>query len=304
MKDTIFITGGSGLLAINWAIAVREQYSVVLGLYDRNISMTGVEKRYINLESIDDIIHMFESCKPKIVIHTAGLTSVEACEANPELAKHVNADLSGNVAQACANLDLRLVHISTDHLFSGNDPLVNENYPVDPKNVYGRTKAEAEARVIEIHSAALVIRTNFYGWGPSYRSSFSDVIINALRSGKEINLFKDVFYSPILAEKLASIVHELINIHAKGIFHVVGDNRISKYEFGIKLATYFQLKQSLIKPVLFGDKPGLVQRPYDLSLSNKKTCDLIGRKIGNIDVDIERLYQLEQIGIAKEIQKL
>ncbi len=304
MKDKVLITGGSGLLALNWAMAIRDLYSVVLGLYDRHVSMTGVESRQIDIESINDLTKTVESIRPLIVVHTAGLTSVEACEANPELARHVNVELSFNVAQACAKLNLQLVHISTDHLFSGLEPSVNEAYLVNPRNVYGQTKAEAETRVMEAHPEALVIRTNFYGWGPSYRSSFSDTIINSLRSGNEVNLFADVFYTPILAETLTFATHDLIKKQAKGIFNVVCDERISKYEFGLKLAKYLHLNESLIKPVLFGDKPGLVQRPLDLSLSNKKTCDLIGRKLGNIDSDIERLYEQEKLGIAKEIQNL
>ncbi len=184
MKDTVLITGGSGLLALNWAMAIRDRYLVILGLYDRNITLAGVESSPINLESVDDLTNAFNSFTPGVVIHTAGLTSVEACEANPELALHINSDLSFNVAKVCAKLGLKMVHISTDHLFSGNDPWVTENCPVDPKNVYGRSKAEAEARVIEACPDALVVRTNFYGWGPGYRSSFSDTIIKDLRSGR------------------------------------------------------------------------------------------------------------------------
>lgn len=304
MKDTVFITGGSGLLALNWAVAVRDRYSVILGLYDRDISLKGVKARYTSFESVDELLRVFEKLQPKIVINTAGLTNVEACEANPELAWHVNSDLSNNVAQTCAKLEIQLVHISTDHLFSGSTSLVDEEFQPDPKNVYGRTKAEAESRVLEAHPDALVIRTNFYGWGPSYRSSFSDTIIKALRTGNEIMLFKDVFYTPILAEQVALTVHELINAQASGIFNVVCDERISKYEFGQKVAKRFHLNVNLIKPVLFKDKPELVQRPYDLSLINNKTCDFIGRKLGNVDDGLDRLFQQEQLGNAKEIQNL
>lgn len=304
MKDTVFITGGSGLLALNWAVAIRDQYSVVLGLYDRDVSLMGVKTRYTSFESVDELLRVFEKLQPKIVIHTAGLTNVEACEANPDLARHINSDLSFNIAQTCAKLNLQLVHISTDHLFSGSVSLVNEEYPTNPKNVYGRTKAEAESRVLEAHPSALVIRTNFYGWGPSYRQSFSDTIIQSLRTGSEISLFKDVYYTPILAETLAREVHELINIRAKGIFNVVGNERMSKYEFGLRIVKQFQLNVKLIKPVLLGDKPELVQRPHDLSLSNRKTSDLVGRDIGNINDDIETLCQQERLGIAQEIQKI
>ena len=304
MRDTVLITGGSGLLALNWAMAIRERYSVILGLYDRNITLSGVESSPINLESVSDLTKAFNSFRPGVVIHTAGLTSVEACEANPELALHVNSGLSNNVAMVCAKLGIKMVHISTDHLFSGKDPLVTEDSPVNPKNVYGRSKAEAEARVIQACPEALIVRTNFYGWGPSYRSSFSDTIINALRSGKEINLFQDVFYTPLLAEKVALNTHELINAKVSGIFNVVGDERISKYEFGLKVARRFKLNFDLIRPVLLGDKPELVQRPNDLSLSNRKTSDLIGRKPGHIDEDIDRLYEQEQLGLANEIRNL
>jgi len=304
MKKTVLITGGSGLLALNWALATRDQYSVTLGLHKRKISLAGVETRQIDLESVDHLIREFETVRPQSVIHTAGLTNVEECEARPDLARHVNVDLAANVAQACAKLGLSLVHISTDHLFAGDIPLVDEMQPAAPRNVYGRTKAEAEVRVLEAHAGALVIRTNFYGWGPSYRCSFSDVIVGALRSGKELTLFKDVFYTPILIETAAQAVHDLIGLKANGIFHVVGGERISKYEFGLKITEGFSLAPGVIKPGFLADRPELVRRPQDMSLSNQKVCRLLGRKLGGITEHIARLLQQEQTGVAKEIQEL
>ncbi len=208
------------------------------------------------------------------------------------------------MARACARLGLPLVHISTDHLFSGEASLVNETHLVAPKNVYGRTKAEAEGRVLDAHSQSLVVRTNFYGWGPSYRRSFSDVIVGALRSGKELNLFKDVFYTPILIEAAAQAVHDLIGLKASGIFHVVGDERISKYDFGLKIAEGFNLTPGGIKLGVLADRPELVRRPQDMSLSNRKACRVLGRKLGGIDEHIARLHQQEQNGLAREVQNL
>lgn len=304
MKLQIFFTGGSGLLALNWALAQRDRYSITLGLHEREIALAGVQTRKIDLESVDHLIRAFEDVQPQIVIHTAGLTSVEKCEADPDLAERVNVQLAANVAQACAKHGLPLVHISTDHLFAGVASLANEASPVKPINVYGRTKAEAESRVLEAHPMAMVIRTNFYGWGTSYRHSFSDVLIEALRAGKELTLFRDVFYTPILVETAAQAVHDLIDLKASGIFHVVGDERISKYEFGRKLAQEFKLDASLIKPGYIIDQASLVQRPHDMSLSNQKTRKLLGRKLGGVDEHIARLHQQEQYGLAQELQKL
>lgn len=304
MKRTLLITGGSGLLALNWALAIRDRYSVTLGLHERNISLAGVETRQIDLESVDHLVSAFEEVQPRIVIHTAGLTSVEKCEAEPTLAQHINVTLAANVAHACAKLGLPMVHISTDHLFSGEASLVDERHPVAPRNVYGRTKAEAEVRVLEAHAQTLVVRTNFYGWSPRYRSSFSGVVIDALRTGKELTLFKDVFYTPILIETAVQAVHDLINLKASGIFHVVGDERISKYEFGLKIAERFNLAPSIIKPGFLADRVALVQRPPDMSLSNQKACNLLARRLGGVDEHIARLHLQERNGLAQEMQGL
>ncbi|NLD45589.1 MAG: sugar nucleotide-binding protein, partial [Clostridiaceae bacterium] len=134
MREKVFITGGSGLLALNWALTIRENYSVVLGLFDKDIYLTDVQVQYISLESVYDFIKVLETIQPSLVIHTAGLTNVETCEAYPDLAQHINVDLSINVAKACSNLKLPQIHISTDHLYSGNDSLIKETTPTSPLN--------------------------------------------------------------------------------------------------------------------------------------------------------------------------
>ncbi len=300
----LLITGGSGLLALNWALATRGRYAVTLGLHDRNISITGAQTQVIDLESVDNLVRSFESEQPQIVIHTAGLTSVEKCQADPELARRLNVVLAANVAHACAMTGVSFVHISTDHLFSGEKALVDETSPITPVNVYGQTKAEAELRVLDICPQSLVIRTNFYGWGTSYRSSFSDTIIKTLRAGKTMTLFEDVFYTPILVETLVHTVHDLVDIKANGICHVVGDERISKYEFGQKIASKFSLDAELIDAGRISDQAFLVQRPHDMSLSNHKVCKLLGRNLGSTNQHLTRLFEQEQNPMYRKLETL
>ena len=145
MKKDILITGGSGLLALNWALTIREKFNVTLGFHDRNINLKGTKSILLNLDSKDALIQALEALKPQFVIHAAGLTSVEQCEANPTLAKYINVDLTKNLATVCAKLNIPMIYISTDHLFSGNESLIDEDFPVSPTNVYAKTKAEAEA---------------------------------------------------------------------------------------------------------------------------------------------------------------
>ncbi len=304
MKKSILITGGSGLLAVNWALIAREQYSVTLGLHNRRVSMNGVTSLPIDMGSDGNLRDTISSINPDLVIHTAGLTNVEDCEARPDLAKYINVDLAGNVASVCNLLHIPLVHISTDHLFAGDTGMTYENHPVAPQNVYGRTKADAESRVLETHDQSLVIRTNFFGWGPSYRWSFSDNIIGALREKREVALFRDVYFTPILIEKLVHAVHELVDRKATGIFHVVGDERISKYKFGLKIAEQFHLNKDLIKMSNLSEQRDLVRRPLDMSLSNEKACHFLGRKLGDVKEHLERLLDQDELGIVREVRIL
>lgn len=283
---------------------MREHSIVVLGLHERVLNLTGVRSQKIDLESADAMARTIEAGQFDLVIHTAGFTNVEQCEARPDLAQHINVILAINVAKACAETGIPLAHISTDHLFSGAESLVDENCPIAPQNTYARTKADAERQVLETDPRALVIRTNFYGWGSSYRSSFSDTILSALRYGKEIALFKDVFYTPILIEALAEAVFDLVRLEASGIYHVVGDERLSKHEFWLRMAEVFGLEAALIKPVSMADQTLLVKRPFDMSLSNQKACRTLGRTLGGVSEQIVRLHQQEQNGLAQELYHL
>jgi dTDP-4-dehydrorhamnose reductase len=201
-------------------------------------------------------------------------------------------------------LKIPLVHISTDHLFPGTDALADEDFPISPVNIYGRTKAEAELRVLKENPDTLVIRTNFYGWGTSYRQSLSDFIIRALRAGQKVELFDDVFYTPILVETLAQATHDLMTLNAKGVFNVVGSQRLSKFDFGLRLAKEFGLDQCLIKATQITKKQSLIKRPLDMSLTNKKAVGFLGRDFGTINDHLTRLRLQEENGMKMELEKL
>lgn len=304
MRRAILVTGGSGLLGLNWAITRRASLDVTLAVHNRPIRLRGVSCRQIDLKSTEDLTRAVQDTGCSLVVHTAGMTNVESCEAAPDMARHVNVDLALNVARVCATANIPLVHISTDHLFGGDHGLIAENDPVMPINVYGRTKAEAEQRVLDLYPGALVIRTNFYGWGPSYRPSFSDQIITSLRARRPITLFRDVTYSPILMEPLIDAVHELVERRANGICHVVGDDTVTKLEFGRRLTHTFELDERYLLPSSIDDKPELVPRPRRMGLSNAKATAALGRRIGGITEHLALLLEQGRRDATLEIDRL
>ena len=112
----------------------------------------------------------------------------------------------------------------------------------------------------QVHPSALVIRTNFFGWGPPHRPSFSDFVINSLTLGKRVGLFSDVFFTPLLIQLLVEEVHELIDLDLAGIYNVVGDERLSKFDFGRQIANFVDLDSSLIVPQSISESPRVLRR--------------------------------------------
>lgn len=301
---TVLLTGGSGLLALNWALACRAERPVVLALHERRVALGGVDARPASLGSVDAVRRLLDEVRPGLMVHTAGLTNIERCEAEPELARQINVELAATVAEACASLRVPLVHISTDHLFAGDVPMCTEATPVAPLNEYARTKAEAERRVAAAWPQALIVRTNFYGWGPRYRQSFSDVVLGALRAGQPLSLFTDVYYTPILAGVVATTCHQLVDAGASGVFNVAGEDRLSKYDFGRLLASRFDLDASLLRPGSITDLPALAPRPRDMSLNTDAVRATVGHGPGGVDGHLALLQQQEQSGHARELQNL
>jgi len=289
----ILFTGGSGLLAANWALFIRDTINVSLALHKRAIYLERVQCFYINLESLDSISQHMAFIRPDIVVHAAALTDVDKCEFNPALAKLINTVMAINVATVCASYKCLFIHISTDHLHDGQRTFVREFEPVSPINQYGLTKAAAEAGILEVLPKALIIRTNFFWWGPWYRPSFSDWILQALRQRQQLNMFVDVYYTPISIHALIRTIELLINANAHGVYNVVSNERISKFEFGLMIANHFGLDAKLITPTTLRDTAKLVMRPLDMSLSNNKLRDSLMITLPTLDDQIAYMKQCE-----------
>ena len=304
MQKKILFTGGSGLLSLNWAIQIRDNYEVILGLHERDIYLKGTKSIKIKLNSDQNISDFLTQIKPDILIHTAGLTSVEECELNPEQTNNINSFIPQLLAKHTNKLGIKFIHISTDHLFDGLLSFAREDTPISPINEYGKSKALAEKVILNENSSALIIRTNFFGWGTSYRSSFSDIVLNTLRLNKKLNLFKDVYYTPILISEFVKIINILILNNDSGIFNIVSNERITKYQFGLLLANKFRLNTNLIQKVSINDNHELVQRPKDMSLNNKKVLSITRYNLLTLEQQIDLLKEQEFNGIMLELKSI
>jgi dTDP-4-dehydrorhamnose reductase len=303
-KPSLIVTGGSGLLGLNWGLRMRDFYDVTLLLHNKIINPEGVKVAKISLGSKKDFQRAINASGADMVIHTAGLTNIELCEKDPDLAREVNAQYSANVSWCCREVGIPMVHVSTDNLFDGEDSMVTEEHSINPVNFYGKSKAEAEQRVLDMHQDVMVVRTNFYGWGPTYRPSFSDSIITRLREQTRLSLFTDVYYTPIYIPLLVDAVHVIMERGGRGVFHVVGDEKLSKLEFGLKIAGTFGLNPDCIQSGRLSEMKNLVRRPFDMSLSNAKARAFLGHGLSGMGNQLSDLKKDEESAVVGEIRQL
>lgn len=286
---SVLITGGSGLLGSSWAKKISESEHVFLGIHRQDVWGKNCTNLRLDLKSENDLVRQIEKNNITTVINTIAITSIEYCERYPEEALRVNADFARNLAIACQVSGAKLVHISTDQLFSGSISMVSEEAVLEPLNVYGRTKAVAERYVAEVNSDALIIRTNFYGWGTPYRRSFSDWILDEIAASRRPALFTDIFYTPIYLGDLIALVGALVEAGSHGIYNVVGSDRVSKFEFGKALLFRMGLDISLIEPATISKRLDLVERPKDMSLLNEKLLKKIGWQSLGLNDGLDKL---------------
>lgn len=295
------LTGGSGLLALNWACALRDRWDVLLATHLHSVNLQGATSCKLELADLARLQAQIEPLEPDLIVNTAGLTDVDRCQSAPDLATSVNAELARNVATVAARIGARLIHISTDHLFAGDQALSREDAEPRPLNEYARSKLLGEFLVQEVFPKALVVRTNFFGWGHAGRQSFSDWIIYSLRATKAISLFDDVYFTPVLADVLALTAHALAESGSSGIFNIAGDERVSKYEFGYRLAEHFALPTELIRRSQVLGANLSAQRPRDMSLANTKVRKQLGAPMGTLGDYFEALHTQEQCGRRLEL---
>ena len=291
---TIVFAGGSSLLAQSWIREEQPEYNFILGVHKREPDQNKGRNVVLAYENPEELAKQFQQLKADIVVNCIGLTNVEACEEDEKLAAYTNVEIAQNIAQASKLSKVKLVHISTDHLFDGAKAYASEQDKKVPVNAYGRTKSQGEDIVLDTYTDALVIRTNFFGWGPSYKPSFSDKILNSLERNAPIQLFDDVYYTPVSVASLREHILALVEKCASGIYNVTSSERITKYEFGCQLADAFGYSKNLIKPVSIESIPGLTQRPKDMSLSNHKLSVFLSKSIPSLKEQILALKEEEK----------
>ena len=252
----------------------------------------GLEWLYLDLSELSAVKSIVRKAKPDCVIHAGAMPSIASCKKMPELAKRVNVEATGILANEACFFGARFLFISSDMVFDGKEPPYLPGDKKKPVSIYGQTKAYAEDHVIEADGAWQIARLALlFGKSKSGDKGASDAIISKARSGKRVLLFADEFRTPLWAEEAGKgIVDVLEKAGDCGIWHFGGPDRMSRFDFGVLVARAAGLEPNMLSKGSLRDTPGHEDRPPDLSLSSKDTEERLGYSFSPPGAALRRIY--------------
>lgn len=228
----ILITGSKGQLATEIQSALKAKKCEIGPLDEvygdtECLALNSKELDISDFEKAKDIISLN---KPDILINCAAFTDVDACEAQPERAMAVNSIGARNLAIICASSDTKLVHISTDYVFSGTSQRSYSEWDIcDPKTVYGKSKLLGEQYIREFSKKYFILRTSWLY--SSFGNNFVKTVLNLMNTKKEISVVNDQFGNPTSANDLAYHILKLAITNNYGTYHCTGEGVCTWYDF-------------------------------------------------------------------------
>ena len=282
----IFVTGITGQLAMS--------------LNATAATMDGVEVRAFGRPDLDllrpvTIRSCLQKYRPDIVINAAAFTNVDGAEDAPDDAYSVNATGAEGVARETQNLDIPIIHVSTDYVFDGTKrtPYSETDTP-NPLSVYGRTKLAGEHAVAIANPRHIIARTSWV-FSP-YGNNFLKTMLRLSKTRSELGVVADQFgaptYAPHLAEALIALAHSVKSAPERdtqtgvnppwGIYHITGSGEASWHEF----ADFIFAEQANIvdrriqvNAISTAEFPTRAPRPENSRLDNSKLDTTFGLKL-------------------------
>lgn len=263
----VLVTGSNGQLGRELSIQLK----------DKNINFVGYDIPEFDITDKAAISEIITKEEPDVIINCGAMTNVDGCETNREAAFKINADGPKNLAEIAKEKDIVLVQVSTDYVFDGEGIAQNgqlrpyvETDPIDPKTVYGDSKAAGEKYVAEAMDKYFIVRTAWlYGDG----NNFVKTMLRLAENHPQLTVVSDQVGSPTSTVDLARAIIELIQTDAYGIYHGTCEGQCSWYDFAVAIFEKSGVKID-VKPVSSEEYASPTPRPHYSVLRNKGLEDL------------------------------
>lgn len=277
----VLITGGSGLLGKSLTETKPAGVTIKSTWY---ANFVGADYQ-MDVTNKSQVSYIFNLVRPQLVIHCAANGSVDYAEKNFTDVRAVNVEGVKNVMAAAKDFEARFVFISTNAVYSGDNPPYNETSERRPVNRYGSIKREAEDYVMSQNNWLIIRPFLLYGWhNKNSRPNWFTTIFQALLDNHPLKLVNDVWWQPTSARDCAKAIW-LLSEYKNEVFNVACDDRVTLYDFGLTIAKLWGYgDRDLIEPIASSELKGIAPRPvdttYDLTKLHGAGIELAGIEKG------------------------
>jgi dTDP-4-dehydrorhamnose reductase len=251
----VLITGANGLLgqALVEHMSTWPEYDVLATARDDEPRYREASCGYVPLDIArpGDVKRVFSDFTPDVVINCAAMTQVDDCETQRDRCWQVNVDAVETLAKHCLAGGARLIQVSTDFVFDGEDGPYREDDRPEPVNFYGKSKLAAENAVRGAGLDQWAIARTVLVYGTAEGLSRSNIVLwirEKLARGERISVVTDQFRTPTYVQDLAAGIERVVRFGKTGVFHLSGREYLSVYDFARMVARTFDLDESLIDP--------------------------------------------------------
>lgn len=270
----ILITGSNGLLGQKLVYKLRNNTAITCIASARGENRLAKQDGYIfetmDITNKENVSRVFSKYLPDVIINTAAMTNVDACETEKEACWAMNTTavsyqvkILEELKSKNTNYNPHYIHLSTDFIFDGTHGPLDENEVPNPLSYYAESKLAAEKIVQACYLDWAIARTVLV-FGIVDNMSRNNIVLwvkSNLEEGKIINVVDDQFRTPTLAEDLADGCILIAHKRAKGIYNISGKDYYSILELANVVADYYKLDKSLIKPSKSADIKQPAKRP-------------------------------------------
>jgi dTDP-4-dehydrorhamnose reductase len=251
----VLVTGANGQLG----------YDVIKRLEEKEIQYLGTDRDSLDITNEDDVKRVIRDYSPDVIVHCAAYTAVDRAEDERELCHAVNVLGTRYIAEACKEIDAKMIYISTDYVFDGegDKPFEVTDKP-NPINYYGQTKYDGELEVQKLLNKYFIVRISWV-----FGSNGNNFVKTMLRLGKErdeISVVADQVGSPTYTYDLSKLLVEMIETDKYGIYHATNEGYCSWYEFACEIFKQAGIDIK-VNPINTEDYPTRAKRPKNSRLA-------------------------------------
>ena len=299
----ILVTGSNGLLGQKLVHLILDHSNHILLATskgeNRLKSRSDFDYRSLDITDKNRVDSIVSEFKPDVLINSAAMTNVDACESFQEDCIALNVGGVKNLVAACENHNTHLIHVSTDFVFDGKAGPYSENDQPNPLSFYGQSKYDSELIVSNSSLSKWSIARTIIIYGIVENMSKSNVVLwakSALESGSELKIVDDQFRSPTYADDLAKGCLLIAEKEKNGIYHLSGKESMSILELVYRVADFYGLDKSTISPVKSESLNQAAKRPPVTGF----VLDKANKELGYFPLSFNEGLKL----LSKEIEEL